>query len=538
MKQPAHSCATVQELLLDYAYGELEGASRKDVESHVAGCADCRIALLQISGTRSLVAELEPEPAPEAGLESLLAYAQQAARNRAAETAKAPRAARLWSWLVPSLGFASAAAVALLFVVKTKDPTLDLRPALPSTVQAPAPRAPPGAGAPPAAATAAVAAKAAAQPRDLAGEGTAGLDAKREAKLEHGAKDQVAQDVDVVAADKSAEKAGPAKAPAKLAKKAVAAGDAADDEDPEASLRGAGARKGAAAQRELAEEFKEQDVAGADGPAAAQSQVALAQAERPAAGRQRASEESERAGKASGGGEAVGSSHYARQPFQAPTWGYVPAEEPASAPDRSKTASAGMSNVMPLDGAQAKAMPAPKPAAAPAPPPAAVSGYADAKKRDAREEQAPAAAVAAAQAAPEPVPAARAEAAGDDRAAASQPAAARPTPEELLRKGADQSQHGDYAGAEATWARFLAHYPDHAKAADVAMWRIEALERLGRTGDAAVARAQYARRWPNIGSGSAAGSGGPRAAPASPARAAPMEKARRHDLDAASETAR
>ncbi|MGC4116465.1 MAG: hypothetical protein QM765_18190 [Myxococcales bacterium] len=116
-------------------------------------------------------------------------------------------------------------------------------------------------------------------------------------------------------------------------------------------------------------------------------------------------------------------------------------------------------------------------------------------------------------------------------------AEARLSPEELLRKGKDQSNNGDLPGAEATYATFLKSYPNHPKAQDVAWWRLELLERLGRTGDAALARAEYARRWPDLGTGSAAGSSGPRGAPASPARAAPMEKAKQHDFDAASEAA-
>ncbi|HEY3450832.1 MAG TPA: zf-HC2 domain-containing protein [Myxococcales bacterium] len=515
MKQPADSCATVQELLLDYAYGELEGAPRKDVEAHVAGCASCRIALMQMTGTRSLMAELEPEPAPQAGLDSLLAYAEQASKHRAAE-AKAPRASKFWSWLVPSLGFASAAAVALLFVVRPGgDAMRALQPALPATVQAPAPMA--AQPTPPSP----VVATAPAEPKAPAAAGDE-LMPKAEGKAEFKAKEQQ-KALDVLVADKNAEHAEPAKGPAKVAMKRAAGPTELANDDFEATFAangagGAGGRKGAEPQPDLAKDAKPGTVAVAGGAAQAQGNLRLAEAER--------------SGKA-GGGEAIGSPHYARQMAQAPVYGAVPPDQRVGAGDLSKTASAGMSNVSPLDGAKPAAMPAAKPAepapAPAAPPPSASSGYAEAKKRDAREESAPMA-VAAAESA------AKSED-SVDRRAATKSAAVRLSPEELLRKGADQSNNGDLVGAEGTYASFLQAYPSHPKAPDVALWRVELLERLGRTGDAVVARAEYARRWPTAGAGGTKGSSGPRGAAASPARAAPMEKAKAVDFDAATEAA-
>ncbi|MGC4116466.1 MAG: hypothetical protein QM765_18195 [Myxococcales bacterium] len=63
-------------------------------------------------------------------------------------------------------------------------------------------------------------------------------------------------------------------------------------------------------------------------------------------------EERERDGKGSGGGQAIGSKNLARAPAQSAQYGYI---------DRaSQTASATMSNVNPLDDAKPTRMPAPK----------------------------------------------------------------------------------------------------------------------------------------------------------------------------------
>ncbi|MGI5863304.1 MAG: anti-sigma factor family protein, partial [Myxococcales bacterium] len=45
MNREARTCANVDALLLDYAYGELEAADRLGVEGHLAECAKCRAEL-------------------------------------------------------------------------------------------------------------------------------------------------------------------------------------------------------------------------------------------------------------------------------------------------------------------------------------------------------------------------------------------------------------------------------------------------------------------------------------------------------------
>jgi anti-sigma factor RsiW len=100
------------EQLLDYAYGELASNEAKTLEAHLASCPDCTRELDSIRGVRKTFAQLAPEPAPSAGLESLLAYAAQSAQ-RAQEK---PEPRRRWFWLAPVGGL-----LALCLVVVVAD---------------------------------------------------------------------------------------------------------------------------------------------------------------------------------------------------------------------------------------------------------------------------------------------------------------------------------------------------------------------------------------------------------------------------------
>lgn len=91
--------------LMDLAYGELSPEDTLRMEQHVNGCADCAGALKSIGGVRRAMAPLAEVQAPDTGLESLLAYAGQAAARNAAETRSRPA----W-WR--RLGFAGWTAVA------------------------------------------------------------------------------------------------------------------------------------------------------------------------------------------------------------------------------------------------------------------------------------------------------------------------------------------------------------------------------------------------------------------------------------------
>ncbi|MCP3064582.1 zf-HC2 domain-containing protein [Myxococcus sp. K38C18041901] len=150
-----------EDRLLDFAYGELSTSEAQVVESHLQGCARCTQALDDIRGVRVTMSQLSEEPAPDAGLESLLAYAQQSARRAAA--GPEPKPSRWRRWMLPVVGLASVGALGIVsFMAVSPDLT---RPNLaqvearvvkaePSSVDAPPP---PTAGMAPAPAAAAYA---------------------------------------------------------------------------------------------------------------------------------------------------------------------------------------------------------------------------------------------------------------------------------------------------------------------------------------------------------------------------------------------
>lgn len=87
MKPAVHQ---YEDKLLEFAYGELPAPEASAVEAHVSGCPRCTQALNEIRTVRVAVGKLPQVEAPEAGLESLFAYADQAARRNAAGPAAAP----------------------------------------------------------------------------------------------------------------------------------------------------------------------------------------------------------------------------------------------------------------------------------------------------------------------------------------------------------------------------------------------------------------------------------------------------------------
>jgi anti-sigma factor RsiW len=87
MKPAVHQ---YEDKLLEFAYGELPALEASAVEAHVSGCAKCTEALNEIRTVRVAVGKLPQVEAPDAGLESLFAYAEQAARRNAAGPAAAP----------------------------------------------------------------------------------------------------------------------------------------------------------------------------------------------------------------------------------------------------------------------------------------------------------------------------------------------------------------------------------------------------------------------------------------------------------------
>ncbi|WP_426730553.1 zf-HC2 domain-containing protein [Myxococcus faecalis] len=151
-----------EDRLLDFAYGELSTTEAQAVESHLQGCVRCTQALDDIRGVRVTMSQLSEEPAPDAGLESLLAYAQQSARRAAA--GPEPKPSRWRRWFLPVVGLASVGTLGIVsFMAVSPDLTRpDLRQvetqamkkAEPTSVDAPPP---PTAGMAPAPAAAAAA---------------------------------------------------------------------------------------------------------------------------------------------------------------------------------------------------------------------------------------------------------------------------------------------------------------------------------------------------------------------------------------------
>ncbi|HZA14342.1 MAG TPA: zf-HC2 domain-containing protein [Myxococcaceae bacterium] len=112
----------VQDRLLELTYGELSADEARAVETHVAECSSCRKALDEIRGVRRVMSKLSQPAAPQAGLESLLAYAEQSARR--ASAAPAPRA-RWWTkWLAPVGGLAAVVTFGIIAHEVAKSPDL------------------------------------------------------------------------------------------------------------------------------------------------------------------------------------------------------------------------------------------------------------------------------------------------------------------------------------------------------------------------------------------------------------------------------
>jgi hypothetical protein len=115
-----------EDRLLDFAYDELPPTEARLVEQHVQGCSRCSETLAGIRGVRTTMSRLPLESAPDAGLESLLAYAQQSARRAAAGPEPAPR----W-WrrlLAPVLSVAALSVFGVVVIQVNRE--VDLSPAL------------------------------------------------------------------------------------------------------------------------------------------------------------------------------------------------------------------------------------------------------------------------------------------------------------------------------------------------------------------------------------------------------------------------
>jgi Putative zinc-finger len=94
--------------LLDLAYGELSPREARKVEAHAASCGGCRAELARIRETRSVMARLPDEPAPESGERILFAAAREAAEKRAAPR-RLPRS--FWSFAAVAASLVAVAGV-------------------------------------------------------------------------------------------------------------------------------------------------------------------------------------------------------------------------------------------------------------------------------------------------------------------------------------------------------------------------------------------------------------------------------------------
>jgi hypothetical protein len=103
-----------EEKLLDYAYGELSAAESKTVEAHIRSCPQCADSLSSMKRVRQTMSQLPIVPAPSRGLDSLKAYAEQAAQRA---RGRAKRSRSWMTWLVPVTGVA---ALSVVLVISTR----------------------------------------------------------------------------------------------------------------------------------------------------------------------------------------------------------------------------------------------------------------------------------------------------------------------------------------------------------------------------------------------------------------------------------
>lgn len=89
-----------QELLVGYLYDEVSAAEQREIEAHLAGCAECRAELAGLRSTREHLTLWAP-PEPDLGFRVI--------RGGAAPAPALPRRFRL----APAFGFAAAAVIVL-----------------------------------------------------------------------------------------------------------------------------------------------------------------------------------------------------------------------------------------------------------------------------------------------------------------------------------------------------------------------------------------------------------------------------------------
>lgn len=478
MTQGGQSCSSAGDELLEYAYGELAGARLRHVEEHLARCPHCRAELERIAVTRRSMATLAAEPAPSAGLESLLTYAQAAAaRARDEEPARRRR------WLGPAFSLGGLlAAAAVVFSLERPHRTADLlpEPAQPASAELESPGVPdlkaeePAANAfaapvlakesaPAASAVGGLKAKAAAESRPLpskpmaAGAGGGGGGARAALR-------SASEPIDSLGSLARADKA-PGEGSLSMAGGRLRGGEVEKVQaaaPPSSALApGAAPAANAPAPKRALKAPPEQENAAADADERRQLKAA---APEPAS-----------AAKESGPwAREIASVRSGDQAFEAPG---APALR-----DR-KAAQAHSERSPPVELERRRAVEEKRSTvrleakgdSAPAPPPRAAA---------AAEDRAPAPAAAAGEA---------------YSAGTADPSAARGTGREpgvLLQLGREQISAGRAEDALATFAQFLERFPRHPRAPEAALARIQLLERLGRLREARAERQHLLQRYP------------------------------------------
>lgn len=100
-----------EDKLMELAYGELSGVEAGAIQAHVEECERCAKALSEIRSVREVMGQLPMDPVPDTGLESLFAYADQAARRNAA----GPATSTGWRrWLAPLVAMSALGVVAVV----------------------------------------------------------------------------------------------------------------------------------------------------------------------------------------------------------------------------------------------------------------------------------------------------------------------------------------------------------------------------------------------------------------------------------------
>ena len=132
MKPVSHQ---YEDKLLEFAYGELPAHEASAVESHVKTCARCTAALDQIRSVRTAMSALPAQVPSDKGLDSLMAYAEQAARRNAVAAAPKPFFSKWMKWVAPLAGVTAVLLVGGVYIQASKNVDLSRPTAVAESVK-------------------------------------------------------------------------------------------------------------------------------------------------------------------------------------------------------------------------------------------------------------------------------------------------------------------------------------------------------------------------------------------------------------------